>query len=88
MAEFTLPANSKVSDGKQFPAPSGAKRVKAFKIYRWDPEGEGTPRIFLEFAKRPVPVGNLFRTFDLRQVRICSPAGVASALRYWPSASS
>ena len=36
----------------------------------------GTPRIFLEFAKRPVPVANLFRTFDLRQVRICSPTGV------------
>ena len=38
----------------------------------WD----GTPRMFLEFAKRPVPVANLFRTFDLRQVRICSPTGV------------
>lgn len=37
---------------------------------------EGTPRMFLEFAKRPVPVANLFRTFDLRQVRICSPTGV------------
>ncbi|MBL8703277.1 MAG: succinate dehydrogenase iron-sulfur subunit, partial [Rhodospirillales bacterium] len=45
MAEFTLPANSKVTDGKQFPAPSGAKRVKAFKIYRWDPEGDGNPRL-------------------------------------------
>ena len=27
-------------------------------------------------VKRPVPVANLFRTFDLRQVRICSPTGV------------
>jgi succinate dehydrogenase / fumarate reductase iron-sulfur subunit len=45
MAEFTLPANSKVVDGKTYPAPAGAKRVKAFKIYRWDPEGEGTPRL-------------------------------------------
>ena len=36
----------------------------------------GSPRMFIEFAKRPVPVGNLFRTFDLRQVRICSATGV------------
>jgi len=45
MAEFTLPANSKVTDGTSYPAPAGAKRVKAFKIYRWDPEGDGNPRL-------------------------------------------
>ena len=38
MAEFTLPANSKVGTGKTYPAPAGAKRVRAFKIYRWNPE--------------------------------------------------
>lgn len=49
-------------------------RYEAFlaELENWD----GTPRMFLEFAKRPVPVANLFRTFDLRQVRICSPSGV------------
>jgi len=49
-------------------------RYEAFlaELENWDQ----TPRIFIEFAKRPVPVGNLFRTFDLRQVRICSSAGV------------
>jgi hypothetical protein len=49
-------------------------RYEAFlaELEAWD----GTPRMFLEFAKRPVPVANLFRTFDLRQVRICSPTGV------------
>jgi len=35
MAEFTLPANSKVGPGKVFPAPAGAKRVRDFKVYRW-----------------------------------------------------
>ncbi|MCC7046396.1 MAG: succinate dehydrogenase iron-sulfur subunit [Alphaproteobacteria bacterium] len=45
MAEFTLPANSKIVDGKAYPAPAGAKRTKAFKIYRWDPEGDGNPRL-------------------------------------------
>ena len=49
-------------------------RYEAFlaELEAWD----GTPRMFLEFAKRPVPVANLFRTFDLRQVRVCSPTGV------------
>ncbi|HZS84232.1 MAG TPA: succinate dehydrogenase iron-sulfur subunit [Stellaceae bacterium] len=45
MAEFTLPANSKVAPGKTFPAPAGAKRVRRFKIYRWDPEAGGNPRL-------------------------------------------
>src|SRR5579862_2179125 len=45
MAEFTLPANSKVGVGKTYPAPAGAKRVKAFKIYRWNPEDGQNPRL-------------------------------------------
>ena len=28
-----------------FPAPAGTKEVKRFKIYRWDPEGDGNPRL-------------------------------------------
>ena len=43
MAEFTLPANSKVGTGKTFKAPAGAKRVKAFKIYRWNPDDGAEP---------------------------------------------
>ena len=34
------------------------------------------PRIFLMFDKRPVPIANLFVTYDPRAVRICSPKGV------------
>ena len=45
MVEFSLPANSKVTAGKTFPAPPGAKRVKTFKIYRWDPEDGRNPRL-------------------------------------------
>lgn len=45
MAEFTLPANSKIIQGKTFPAPIDAKRIKAFHIYRWDPDTEENPRI-------------------------------------------
>ena len=45
MVEFTLPANSKVREGKTFAAPAGAKRVKSFKIYRWDPDRRENPRL-------------------------------------------
>jgi succinate dehydrogenase iron-sulfur subunit len=45
MAEFSLPANSKVGAGKIFKAPAGAKRVKTFKVYRWDPDTGANPRL-------------------------------------------
>lgn len=45
MAEFTLPANSKVKDGKKWPAAAGAKRAKAFRIYRWNPDDGANPRV-------------------------------------------
>lgn len=50
-------------------------RYEAFlaELESWD---NSSPRMFIEFTKKPVPVGNLFRTFDLRQVRICSSGGV------------
>ncbi len=44
MAEFTLPANSKVRAGKTYRAPAGAKRVRSFSIYRWDPDAGENPR--------------------------------------------
>ena len=45
MVELALPRNSRVKEGKTFPAPSGAKNVKTFKIYRWDPETGENPRV-------------------------------------------
>ena len=45
MAEFALPANSKIRKGKDHAAPDGAGRVKKFRIYRWDPDSDETPRI-------------------------------------------
>ena len=45
MAEFSLPANSKVVEGKTFPAPAGAARVKKFKVYRYDPDRNENPRM-------------------------------------------
>src|SRR5690349_19207604 len=45
MAEFTLPANSKITSGKNWPAPAGATRIKTFKVYRWDPDSGANPRL-------------------------------------------
>ena len=45
MAEFKLPANSRVQTGKTFPAAAGAKRVKRFVVYRYDPETGQNPRL-------------------------------------------
>ena len=43
MSEFTLPANSKVGEGKRWPLPKPAKHVKNFRIYRWNPAKKANP---------------------------------------------
>jgi succinate dehydrogenase / fumarate reductase iron-sulfur subunit len=45
MAEFTLPKMSKVQKGKHFTARPGAKKVRTFRVYRWDPDVGGNPRV-------------------------------------------
>lgn len=45
MVEFNLPANSKVMRGNLHKAPEGAKDVKRFKIYRFDPDSGENPRV-------------------------------------------
>ena len=43
MAEFTLPKNSKIRKGRTYKAEEG-KRLKKFKIYRYDPDAGTNPR--------------------------------------------
>jgi len=45
MAEFRLPANSKIRPGKQFQAPADAQQVKRFVVYRYDPDSGENPRM-------------------------------------------
>src|SRR5580698_4750379 len=54
MAEFTLPANSKVKAGKKHPAAKTAKKPKTFKIYRWTPENDANPAL----DEYPIDLGN------------------------------
>ena len=44
MAEFRLPKNSKIGKGKTHKA-EGAKRVKKFNVYRWNPDDGLNPRM-------------------------------------------
>jgi len=45
MAEFRLPANSRVQKGREHQAPAGAARVRRFHIYRYDPDDGQNPRV-------------------------------------------
>ena len=44
MAEFALPANSKIGVGETYKS-AGAKNVKTFKVYRWTPDDGKNPRV-------------------------------------------
>ncbi len=44
MANFKLPANSRVTQGKTYGNVSGAKRTKTIQVYRWDPDSGENPR--------------------------------------------
>ena len=44
MAEFLLPQNSRMKEGKTFKA-VGAKNMKRFRVYRYDPDSGQNPRI-------------------------------------------
>ena len=45
MAEFALPANSKIKQGKAHAAPAGATNLRAFKVYRWSPDSGENPQV-------------------------------------------
>ena len=45
MVELTLPKNSQVTDGKSWPKPEGASRLREYRIYRWNPDEGDNPRV-------------------------------------------
>jgi len=45
MVEFTLPKNSTVTEGKAWPAPAGARSLREYRIYRWNPDDGRNPRL-------------------------------------------
>ena len=45
MAEFKLPVNSRVGEGKTWKAPEKASNVRRFRVYRWQPDEGQNPRL-------------------------------------------
>jgi succinate dehydrogenase / fumarate reductase, iron-sulfur subunit len=45
MVEFNLPKNSKLTEGKTWAPPKGAKAAREYKVYRWNPDDGANPRI-------------------------------------------
>ena len=50
MVQLTLPKNSRITTGKTWPKPAGAPNVKAFRIYRHDPDSTANPRVDTYFV--------------------------------------
>src|SRR6185437_218064 len=45
MADFRLPANSRIRKGNSHRAPAGARKARTFRIYRFDPTSGENPRV-------------------------------------------
>jgi succinate dehydrogenase / fumarate reductase iron-sulfur subunit len=45
MVEFTLPKNSRVTEGKTWPGNPGAKNEREFRVYRWNPDDGNNPQV-------------------------------------------
>jgi len=45
MVEFTLPRNSKITEGKKWPRTPHATHVSEFRIYRWNPDDGQNPSV-------------------------------------------
>ena len=45
MAQFILPKNSRVTEGKTWAYPTGSPDVREYKIYRWNPDDGQNPRM-------------------------------------------
>ena len=69
-------------DGATMQFKLAAKGIKYSTLTRYEAFAaaldnlNGGPVILIEFDKKPVPVENIFATYDLRAVRICSCKGV------------
>src|ERR1051325_1404558 len=52
MAEFTLPKNSKITEGRKWPRTPHATHVSEFRIYRWNPDDGQNPRMDTYYVDR------------------------------------
>ena len=52
MVEFTLPKNSKITEGKTWPSSPKVAHETEFRIYRWNPDDGENPRIDTYYVNR------------------------------------
>ena len=52
MVEFTLPKNSKITEGKTWPRTQHATHVSEFRIYRWNPDDGQNPSVDTYYVDR------------------------------------
>ena len=52
MVEFTLPKNSKITEGKTWPRTPHATHLTELRVYRWSPDDGENPRIDTYFVDR------------------------------------
>lgn len=52
MVQLALPKASRPKPGKTWPSPQNAKRIQEFRIYRWNPEEGGNPRVDIYYVDR------------------------------------
>ena len=52
MSEFTLPKNSKITQGQTWPHAKGATQETEFRIYRWNPDDGENPHIDTYYVDR------------------------------------
>src|SRR5689334_14836537 len=50
MVELLLPKNSTVRNGKTWPRPERARRVRELRVYRYDPDSGENPRLDTYFV--------------------------------------
>jgi len=50
MVELALPKNYKVDEGKAWTPPRGARNVREYRVYRWNPEDGQNPRLDTYFV--------------------------------------
>ena len=50
MVQLTLPKNSRITRGKVWPKPEGARNLRVFKIYRWNPDDGKTQQVDTYFV--------------------------------------
>jgi succinate dehydrogenase / fumarate reductase iron-sulfur subunit len=50
MVELALPKNSKVGEGKTWTPVRGARNLREYRVYRWNPDDGQNPRLDTYFV--------------------------------------